>query len=311
VDAETKDLLRSSVRELFDSQGGDIAAGLEEFGWDDVVAEDPAAAVDLLFSEQGAAGRSSSALDSVAFLGQANGAVNGRLIIHPIAGLSAATRVGEHLLVDGVILGLPDRAALVGLDDAGYEISGDVVQSAASPVSGFDPSSRLHRVRTTIPADTATRVEIDWSAVTAVICRALASELVGNGRAMLHIAAEQITGRMQFGRPIGANQTPRHRLAECYALLSGADELAQAAWRSATPWDARVAKTYAGYAAHATSRACMQVCGAIGLTTEHRLPTYVKRGRILDGLYGGWEQWVHELGARLLDTAAIPAAARI
>jgi alkylation response protein AidB-like acyl-CoA dehydrogenase len=55
----------------------------------------------------------------------------------------------------------------------------------------------------------------------------------------------------------------------------------------------------------------MQVCGAIGLTTEHRLPTYVKRGRILDGLYGGWEQWVHELGARLLDTAAIPAAARI
>jgi alkylation response protein AidB-like acyl-CoA dehydrogenase len=87
--------------------------------------------------------------------------------------------------------------------------------------------------------------------------------------------------------------------------------LAQAAWRSATPWDARVAKTYAGYAAHATSRACMQVCGAIGLTTEHRLPTYVKRGRILDGLYGGWEQWVHELGARLLDTAAIPAAARI
>ncbi|MDT5305653.1 MAG: hypothetical protein QOE48_1323, partial [Mycobacterium sp.] len=41
MDAETKDLLRSSVRELFDSQGGDIAAGLEEFGWDDVVAEDP------------------------------------------------------------------------------------------------------------------------------------------------------------------------------------------------------------------------------------------------------------------------------
>jgi hypothetical protein len=311
VDAETKDLLRSSVRELFDSQVGDIAAGLQEFGWDDVLAEDPAAAVDLLFSEQGAAGRSSSALDSVAFLGQAGGDIAGRLLIHPIAGVSAATRVGEHLLIDGVILGLPDRPAVVGLDDAAYEISGDVVQSAASPVRGFDSSSRLHRVRTSIPAKTVTPVGVDWSAATAVICRALASELVGNGRAMLHIAAEQITGRMQFGRPIGANQTPRHRLAECYALLSGADELAQAAWRSTTPWDARVAKTYAGYAAHATSRAAMQVCGAIGLTTEHRLPVYVKRGRILDGLYGGWEQWVHALGARLLDTAAIPSAVRI
>jgi hypothetical protein len=310
VDAETKDLLRASVRELLDGQHVDIAASLTEFGWDDVVAEDPAAAVDLLFCEQGACGKPSSALDSVVLFGQ-SGDVTNRLVIHPIAAPSAATGLGGDLLIDGVILSPPDRAALFGFDGIGYELLPDQLRSATSSVSGFDPSSRLHRVRTSIRADTLTPAGLDWTAVTTVAHRALASELVGNGTAMLHIAAAQIATRTQFGRPIGANQTPRHRLAECYALLGGAAELVQTAWQSGTQWDAQVAKAYAGYAVHTTSRACLQVCGAIGLTTEHRLPVYIKRGRILDALYGGWESSVHVFGGQLLDTATIPSAVRL
>jgi hypothetical protein len=305
VDAETTDLLRSSIRELLTSYDGDIATQLDEFGFSEVADEEPAVAIDLLFYEQGAAGTSSSVLDVVAFPGRPT------RVIHPIAKPTAATRSGPQLRVDGVLLGAPGAPAVVGVDGVAVEIAAPEVSAGAQEVGGFDPASGLFRVRAMFSDEALTAVEGDWDSAVAVMHRALASELVGNGNAMLSIATQQIAERHQFGRPIGANQTPRHRLAESYALLGGAAELVQAAWRSGSSWDARVAKTYAGYAAHATSRACLQVCGAIGLTAEHRLPVFVKRGRILDALYGGWEQEVDALGLRLLAEIAVPAAARI
>jgi hypothetical protein len=310
VDAETTELLRASIRELLETHTGDIANRLEEFGFTEVLDEEPAVAIALLFGEQGAAGKASSALDTVAFVGNP-GTTTTRRLIHPISTASAATRSGAHLHIDGVTLAPVEGPALVVFDGSAVEIPAAEVISGSSPASGFDPASGWHRVRMTLPADDATAVDGDWTEATAVVHRALASELVGNGTAMLNLATEQITERTQFGKPIGANQTPRHRLAEAYSLLGGAAELVQAAWRSGASWDARVAKTYAGYAAEATSRACLQLCGAIGLTTEHRLPSYVTRGRLLDALYGGWQQEIDAVGAQLLGEAAVPSAARI
>ena len=310
MDAETTDLMRASIRELLETHDGDIATKLEEFGFTEVLDEDPAMAIDLLFHEQGAAGKASSALDTVACAGQPSTASR-RHVIHPFAAPAASTRRGTELQIDGVILSKSDGPAIVILEGGAVEIPAAEVNSGTSPVAGFDPAAALRRVHLTLAADTLTPIEGDWTDATSTLHRALASELVGNGHAMLTIAAEQITERTQFGRPIGANQSPRHRLAETYALLGGAAELVHAAWRSGTPWDARVAKTYAGYAAEATSRACLQVCGAIGLTTEHRLPIYAKRGRLLDALYGGWQQSIDALGGQLLADAAVPDAVRI
>ena len=123
---------------------------------------------------------------------------------------------------------------------------------------------------------------------------------------MLDLAVEQVGQRTQFGRPIGANQTPRHRLADAYVQLAAARELVRSAWLSDRPWDATVAKSYAGYAVETTSRACLQVCGAIGLTSEHPLGGYVKRFRTLDALYGGWQRAMHSVGERLLASRVVP-----
>ncbi|EUA23061.1 hypothetical protein I553_5160 [Mycobacterium xenopi 4042] len=60
-----------------------------------------------------------------------------------------------------------------------------------------------------------------------------------------------------------------------------------------------------------TSRACLQVCGAIGLTSEHRLGGHVKRVRVLDALYGDWRTSTQEIGMTLLQRETIPAGARI
>jgi hypothetical protein len=310
MDAETQDLLRGSIREMFNTGDDDIVSGLRELGWDDVVSEDPDVAVDLLFTEQGAAGKASSALDTVAYATDSGGVKYP--VLHPLGAGANAESTLSTVVFDGVLLSEPGASAVTAsADGRTYLVDGAALAGAAVPVNGFDPASRLYRVRLSIDGASAEPIEVDWASVSAAARRAIAAELVGNGTAMLQLAAAQIAERHQFGRPIGANQSPRHRLAESYALLGGAAELVRMAWQSGSSWDARVAKAYAGHAVERTSRACLQVCGAIGLTTEHRLPGYVQRARILDALYGGWVAAVSDLGAQLLSTVAVPRGDRL
>lgn len=270
MDADTRELLRGSIRSLLLSRPDDLVAGLADLGWDDVVAEDEAAAISLLFAEQGRAAFASAALDAV--MCQAGGgdwrsSADGfpAVVIHPL-GRAEPTTHGDRMQIDGVALRAPGPAdtVIVGTGSCAHILAAEQLADSTTAVGGFDPASTLHRVRITVDQDDLTEVKTDWSRAAAAARRALASELVGNGRAMLDLAIDHVTHRIQFGRPIGANQTPRHRLAECYALLDGAEELVHAAWSSGTPWDATVAKSSAGYAAHTTSRTCLQVCGAMG-----------------------------------------------
>ena len=310
MDAETHELLKGSIRDMFAGSDGDIVSALDELGWSEVVTEDLESAVELLFTEQGLAGKSSSALDTVAFATTSDGSTHP--VVHPFAATTSASQTDDRVHVHGVLLTDAERPAVIGTPDGRtYLVDFADQRGATAIVGGFDPASRLHRVRLSLDLGALSEVEADWGAVATAARRALAAELIGNGTAMLRLAGEQITNRHQFGRPIGANQSPRHRLAEGYALLGGAAELARMAWRTGSEWDARTAKAYAGYAADTASRACLQVCGAIGLTTEHPLPIYVKRARILDALYGGWSAVVNDIGTQLLEAAAVPASGRL
>jgi alkylation response protein AidB-like acyl-CoA dehydrogenase len=310
MDGEIEDLLRGSIRDLFKSGDGDIVTGLAELGWSEVVAEDAETAIDLLFTEQGSAGKASSALDTVAYAVTGDGV--SYPVVHPFARSTSARITRNRLEVDGVLLTDPDRHAVVGVpDDRAYLLDVSDLSAATMIVDGFDPASRLRRVRLSIDIGAAAPIDVDLVSVASAARRALAAELVGNGTAMLRLATDQVAHRHQFGRPIGANQSPRHRLAESYALLGGAAELVRTAWHSGSAWDCRTAKAYAGYAGDATSRTCLQVCGAIGLTTEHALPTYVQRARILDALYGGWSAALHDIGNHLLAASAVPAGDRL
>ncbi|WP_396903617.1 acyl-CoA dehydrogenase family protein [Mycolicibacterium phlei] len=298
MDADTRDLLRDSVRALFAADTTDLLAELDEMGWAEVVSDDEAAAVDLLFTEQGRAGAASAALDDV--LTSAAGAGGNPVVVHPLAWPQSAVHAGR-LVVDGVVLHAPrDREALV----IRGETTGFLVTDwSAEAAGGFSPSSGLHRVRLDLPLDDVHPVALDASQAIAAARRALAAELIGNAGAMLDLAADHVTQRTQFGRPIGSYQSVRHRLADAYAQVEAARELVGVAWASGSAWDARVSKAYAGWAAETTAAACMQVCGAIGLTSEHALGRYVARARVLDALYGGWEDAIHDIGEHLLGEA--------
>ncbi|MBJ7336408.1 acyl-CoA dehydrogenase family protein [Mycolicibacterium sp.] len=305
MDADTRELLAGSIRELLKSPG-ELVAGLAEMGWAEVVSDDEAAATELLFTEQGRAGAASAALDGVMIdAALASGPV---VVVHPF-GAATSTCIGDEVHVDGVLLAEPASGAsyVVIVGDVVYIVP--VESDSATLVNGFDPASRLRRVR--LSAGAVRRQTGDGVAATAAARRALASELIGNGRAMLDLAVDQVTQRHQFGRPIGANQTPRHRLADAYVQLSAAGELVQIAWASGTPWDATVAKAYAGQAVDTTARACLQVCGAIGLTAEHPLGNYVKRSRTLDALHGRWQHAMRAIGEELLAARTIPQGVRV
>jgi hypothetical protein len=308
VDAETRELLKGSIRDLFESVDGDVVAGLGELGWGDVVTDDPAAALDLLFTEQGALGRASAILDTVAFAEYDGVRIP---VVHPIGSRASARLVGERIEIDGVLLADADGSAVVATHDTAFVVDLAAHESAVTPVAGFDTGSGLRRVRLGVRRDVATAVDVDWTSIAAAAERALSSELVGNGSAMVRLASDQITERVQFGRPIGANQSPRHRLAESYALVRGAAELSAVAWRTGSGADARTAKAYAGFAVDPASRACLQVCGAIGLTAEHALPGYVTRGRILDAMYGGWADSMTDIGGRFIASGCLPPVARL
>ena len=136
--------------------------------------------------------------------------------------------------------------------------------------------------------------------------RALAHELIGTAQFMIDQAATYVTDRQQFGRPIAAFQTVRHRLTEVAVAIASARAVLDAAWATGEPVLATAAKVLAGRAGHLAAKHCLQVTGAIGFTEEYGLAARMRRIHRLDLLHGSAEQLQTELGQTLLATGTVP-----
>jgi hypothetical protein len=295
MDADTRQLLTSSLRSLF-AEGGDIASGLDALGWGDVLEDDEATATALLFQEQGQALARSNALDSV---------ISGALdlpplpVLHPTPGDALAPLQGERVV--GVLLNRAPTGPFLAIGRSTALLVADVKDLEVGIITGFDPTAGLSHVAG--PAHGEQLSSGPWETAVTAARRSLASELIGLGRGSLTLAVGQLTVRHQFGRPLGSNQSPRHRLAEAHVGLAAAENLVTEAWRKGDTWSAMAAKAQAGQAAETAARAAMQVCGAMGLTHEHQLGGFVRRTFALDGLYCGWRELSRQLGKHLVDEA--------
>ncbi|MEV7015940.1 acyl-CoA dehydrogenase family protein [Streptomyces sp. NPDC093991] len=134
--------------------------------------------------------------------------------------------------------------------------------------------------------------------------RALGWWLLGTGRAMLALARRHVLDRHQFGRPLASFQALRHRLAETYVALEGAEAVLTAAEDDDV--SALLAKAVAGRAALTAARHCQQALGGIGFTAEHDLHRHVKRALVLDGLLGSARDLTREAGSVLLREGRAP-----
>lgn len=123
---------------------------------------------------------------------------------------------------------------------------------------------------------------------------ALGSALFLNGlsKKMLDLAVEYAKDRVQFGKPIGAQQAVKHRLSNALIALEFSKPLAyRAAWTLAEaegdyPVHVSMAKLRASEAARAIAKESLQVHGAIGYTIEHDLHLFMKRAWALSAAYG-------------------------
>jgi hypothetical protein len=315
MDADDLELFERSLRAATEAHTGAVLDGaLVDLGWSDAMADDPRAALSLLFELQGRANATSGALDLVLAHGagidlgpEAAG------VVLPTIGTwdPPAAVAGGDLVVDGILTASAAAApsATVVAGDGGELVTVVVATDALTrtTIDGLDPGLGLVRVAGTIAGTTGSPLPVErWTAAVALARIALAHELVGVSRRMLELAREHALERVQFGVPISSFQAIRHRLAETLVAIEMAEAVIDAAWIDGTPGTASMAKAVAGRSARTTIRHCQQTLAGIGFTTEHDLHLFIRRALVLDGLLGTAATLTRDLGDELLATRALP-----
>jgi alkylation response protein AidB-like acyl-CoA dehydrogenase len=193
---------------------------------------------------------------------------------------------GDLQLVDAaeadlVLVPGPDVTSVVAVGD---------LEGVAS-VECIDPTTRLSRA-------TASRVRPVVSVtaeVDAVSRRGFvlaAASLTGIAEATRDISAAHAVSRVQFDRPIGANQAVKHPCADMAvrAELAWAQTLFAALTtderREDAEFHAVAAKVVAADAAERNAAATVQVLGGMGFTFEHDANLYLKRAYVLGHAFG-------------------------
>ena len=126
---------------------------------------------------------------------------------------------------------------------------------------------------------------------------ACSAQLLGAGRALLEASVRHAGTRAQFGRPVGAFQAVKHKLADVAIGLDFARPLLDAAALSLADGalgdgagtagrDVSAAKVACAGAAYRAARAALQVHGAIGYTAEHDLSLWLAKVRALVPAWG-------------------------
>jgi Acyl-CoA dehydrogenase, C-terminal domain len=272
VDQAERKLLAEAFRKAMSAASGQLLdAALAGLGWRELLAELPEVALPMVFTLLGETGAHAPLLNDV--LLHAAGREAGGTPPLPYAGRlwvvwERGDRPGTALDGDLPLRQVPARDPLL----TGSQVTG----------------SRL----------------LDGDAVAlAAGRRAVGWWLVGTGRAMLSMARTHALDRAQFGRPLASFQAVRHRLAETFVALEGAEAaLAQADG----DLSAMLAKAAAGQAALTAARHCQQVLGGIGFTAEHGLHRQVRRAIVLDGLLGSAGELTREAGTLLIKERYAP-----
>ncbi|MCV7177815.1 acyl-CoA dehydrogenase [Mycolicibacterium sphagni] len=290
-------MIESEVFRIFDqiaAEGAGVPVALSdrlaELGWADIEDAYPASACDeVLFRAQAISLANTDCLDRL-MLRELAGALPERvdgLVLPAIADGHWPMSTAQHVegIATGTVTGRvavpvsgPSNTVLLGITDL------DALHHRK--LDTFDASLCWTHLSGAI--DPVVDATIPWRAAVRAAHCALATELLAVTGAMLDLAVEHVCSRVQFGKPIGAYQSPRHALAEASAALEGARALRDEARRQGGDFAASIAKASAGRAHRSMSDVAMQVCGAIGLTAEHRLHRYVQRGFHLDALLGSY-----------------------
>jgi alkylation response protein AidB-like acyl-CoA dehydrogenase len=185
-----------------------------------------------------------------------------------------------------------------------------VVEASVSPEQSVDRARELCRVAFEAGAQYRMRDDVDTAALFALgrerAALGTAAQLIGLSRRMLDMAVQYAKDREQFGKPIGAQQAIKHRLANALIEQEFArPTVYRAGWSMATSArdagiDVSLAKIYAGQAARFVAKEALQVHGAIGYTIECDLHMWMKRAWALAAAHGDAAYHRERVGRHIL-----------
>lgn len=163
----------------------------------------------------------------------------------------------------------------------------------ATPQASVDGSRRSASIE--VAPDAGVLVTDDPAAGALARARAVvgqSAELLGLGRHLLDTTVAYVQEREQFGKPVGANQALKHKLADALMGIEFARPMVQqAAYELATGGDeialrASAAKAQTATAARLVAEHALQCHGAIAYTVEYDLHMWLKRVWVLAAQWG-------------------------
>ncbi len=316
MDADERELFADALRGLVDDAGrSDLDKSLDDLGWADALDADERTAISVLFELQGAAGSTSSALETVLLDKLGIDTPDAGVVLPSLGGAvpPATISADGSVSIEGVglrsLAGRAEAVVLAQRDGSLAWATLPVTALAATPVTGLDPALGL----VTIAADVNGVVDGDWQTAAgswddavAAGRLALGHELVGAMRTMLDQARTHAIERIQFDVPISSFQAVRHRLAETLVAVEAAEAALNGAWTDPSPLTAAMAKAVAGRSSRIVRRHTQQVLAGIGFTTEHDLHLFIRRALILDALLGDARTLTREIGEQVLADRQTP-----
>jgi alkylation response protein AidB-like acyl-CoA dehydrogenase len=183
-----------------------------------------------------------------------------------------------------------------------YAVRGSEV--TRTPYVTLDQTRRLARLR--FDRTPAERIDGDPAPARDAALTALAAEQAGGARRCLETAVEHAKTRIQFGRPIGAFQAIKHKLADVLLRVESARSAAYEAARVADhdpgslPVYAALAGSYCAEAYLYAAGETIQILGGIGVTWEHDAQLHLKRATAGARLFGSPESHRARLAATAL-----------
>lgn len=322
MDQEEKDLIRENVREVLAAAGGDDArSAVDAFGWEQFLAEEPAAAVEIFASVIGELISPAAVIDDVVARAAGLDLRTGTAVVYPRAGSLTPTSSLVHdgasyrLEIDGIVRTDATGEALVPAVIDGnvalVTVRGGVDWPRSG--SGLDENSGWARLVVALQVGEAdvlagSGAQDQWAAMRAAGHRALAHEMIGVGRAILQLTLDHVTAREQFGKPLAAFQVVKHKLADIRLWQEPAQLAAEAAWEDESAESAALAKLLAARFLETCRINGQQLLGGMGFTWEHPFHWHMKRALLLESLLGSRPALRAHLGS-LVREASLPSVA--
>jgi hypothetical protein len=314
MDENERALLASIIDDLVASTDGvDLTAALDNFGWPDLLTSSPEIAIATIFTALGKFNHWSAALQDVMTRSfdesQFNADGHSTVVIpwprQPTSGrLSGNTLTVKGLLfrprsIDSIIVSAQreDQTHVV------LTVPADALQLERR--SGLDMSMGTVSVLGTCENYRVINEGPDavrwWSGTVALARVSICYSLVALMGRMVEMAVEHATIRYQFGRPIGTFQAVRHRAADSLVACESATAMVSEVWRCDNfELAAAVAKLVTSNSAKVVIANTQQILAGIGFTAEHEFHRYMKRTVVLDRLFDNSTDLAGSIGGELV-----------